>query len=284
MNEYQNKMKKSKIKRKNELVVLFLSLIVFFCGFFIGSRVALKKQAVLSTFNRNTEIQNKNLKNDEIKNRFTTFQPAGVYMPWKQKRKDGEKVAYLTFDDGPSLNNTPRILEILNKNNIKATFFLIGKNAEINKDLVKEEVKEGHVVANHTYSHQLKYRQNPSLFVDDVNRCNLILRSVIGRDYDLKLVRFPGGSFNTRGLNMNPFKDAITKAGYHYVDWNDWIGDASGNNIPVDNLMNELKKYTNHDTVVILMHDAAAKTTTVQALPKVIEYLKSRGYTFETLN
>lgn len=111
-----------------------------------------------------------------------------------------------------------------------------------------------------------------------------MLKSILGQDYNLKLLRFPGGFFTTAHLNMQPFKDAITKEGYHFVNWNDMTGDANGNNLPVDILMNNLKKYTTDNTVVILMHDAPAKTTTVEALPEVIQYLKSNGYIFETLN
>ncbi|MFL0196731.1 polysaccharide deacetylase family protein [Clostridium sp. WILCCON 0269] len=289
MNKYEDRIRKNKIiRRRNRVVMVAFLVIVFSWAFFIGTKLASRKTSLLSSSNivgegKSTK-QNSEVAKDTLHKRFTTSQPPGEYKPWKVKRKDGKKVAYLTFDDGPSPNNTPQVLKILKENDIKATFFLIGKNAGANKDLVKQEVKEGHVVANHTYSHKLGYREDPSAFVDDVNRCDLILKAILGRDYNLKLLRFPGGSFNTASLNMEPFKKAITEEGYHYVDWNDWIGDASGNDLPVWNLMNELKKYTTNDTVVILMHDAAAKTTTVRALPEVIQYLKSNGYTFETLN
>ena len=207
-------------------------------------------------------------------------QSGGQYTPWTDKRTDGTKIAYLTFDDGPSVN-TEKILQILNSNNIKASFFLIGKNAENNTNLVKEEVADGEVVGNHTYSHQLNYKEGPAIFVNDINKCQDILKSILGPSYKLKLVRFPGGSF---GPKIVPFRDAVTKAGYRFIDWNDEIGDADGYDLPIPILLNNLKKYTVENTVVILMHDAGAKTTTVQALPQIIQYLKSKGYSFDTLH
>ncbi|MBX4271212.1 polysaccharide deacetylase family protein [Clostridium estertheticum] len=201
------------------------------------------------------------------------------YTPWTTKRTDGKKIAYLTFDDGPSVN-TEKILHILNQNNIKASFFLIGKNAENNKDLVREEVADGEVIGNHTYSHQLNYKEGTTLFVNDINKCEKVLKSIVGPSYNLNLVRFPGGSF---GPKLVPFRTAVIKTGYKFIDWNDEIGDADGYDLPVSTLLNNLKKYTLQNTVVILMHDAGAKKTTVEALPQIIQYLKLKGYSFDTL-
>lgn len=207
-----------------------------------------------------------------------SVQPPGEYTPWSAN--DGKKVAYLTFDDGPSTNNTPKVLDILKKNDIKATFFLIGKNAETNKELVKRELSEGHVLGNHTYSHQINYAESPQQFVQDLDKCDTIIKSIVGNDYNVKLARFPGGS---SGPKLAPFREAAKNAGYHYVDWNDLTGDAERNNVPVADLLNNLKKYTIYNHVVILMHDATTKNTSVEALPQVIEYLKSKDYTFDTL-
>jgi peptidoglycan/xylan/chitin deacetylase (PgdA/CDA1 family) len=204
----------------------------------------------------------------------------GDVSPYNIKRTDGKKVAYLTFDDGPSVNTT-KILEILNKNNIKANFFLIGRNAERYPDLVKMEVADGEIVGNHTYNHELDYKEGPVNFVKDLDKCNQVLDSIIGDKYDAKLVRFPGGSFGDR---LAPFRDAVTKAGYRYINWNDETGDADSFNPPVPVLFNNFEKYTQgKSVVVILMHDAAVKTNSVQVLPQVIQYLKSQNFTFDTI-
>ena len=282
MEKYENRIRRNKLRKRRNAVIALASLaILFFFGFFIGGKISHKKSVVVSAANA-TEGQKKtgddtmnkresNITNDN-KNGDGTFDPY---------KADGKKVAYLTFDDGPSTNNTPQILDILDKNNIKATFFVIGQNAEKNPDLVKREVSEGDVVGNHTYSHNMRYvYSSTSNFISDLDKNDKVLKSIIGDDYNLKLVRFPGGSFGTR---LAPYREAAKKSGYHYIDWNDLTGDAEHNNVPVSALMSELEKYTTQDHVVILMHDAPAKVTTVQALPQVIEFLKSKGYTFETL-
>ncbi len=285
MKDHDEMTKKSKIIRRNRIIVGICALCVLGIAFFAVSRMSYKKNAVVNAANakKNLKEDSTNKRENQVpkdkKNQIDNNQAAGEYKPWSVKRTDGKKVAYLTFDDGPS-PNTIKILEILNKNNIKATFFLIGKNAENNPELVKKEIAEGNAVGNHTYSHQLNYKEGPEKFVEDLDKGNAAIKSVIGDKYDSKLIRFPGGSFGNR---LAPFREAVTKAGYHYVDWNDLTGDAEHNNVPVDSLLSELKKYTNSDTVVILMHDAGAKATTVQALPQVIEYLKSKGYSFDTL-
>lgn len=285
MKDYEEITEKNKIIKRNRIITVICALLVLGIAFFAVNRISYKKNAVVSAANaKKNSKENSTNKRESIvpkdkKNASDKAQTAGAYTPWSVKRTDGKKVAYLTFDDGPSANTT-KILEILNKNNIKATFFLIGKNAENNPDLVKKEVSEGNAVGNHTYSHQLNYKEGPEKFVQDLDKCNTVIKSIIGDSYDSKLIRFPGGSFGPR---VQPFREAVTKAGYHYIDWNDLTGDAEHNNVPVNSLLSELKKYTNSDTVVILMHDAGAKATTVQALPQVIEYLKSKGYSFDTL-
>ncbi|NMM62931.1 polysaccharide deacetylase [Clostridium sp. P21] len=280
MKDHEEVTKKSKIIRRNRIIAGVCAVAVLGTAFFAVNKIANKRKSAIvnaaNAANEKKESENKT-KNQVSKEEKSV--PAGAYKPWSAKRTDGKKVAYLTFDDGPSPNTT-KILEILNKNNIKATFFLIGQNAERNPELVKKEIAAGNVVGNHTYSHQLNYKEGPQKFVEDLDRGNAAIKSVIGDKYDSKLIRFPGGSFGNR---LAPFRDAVTKAGYHYVDWNDETGDAEHSNVPVEALLSNLKKYTNSDTVVILMHDAGAKVTSVQALPQVIDYLKSKGYTFDTL-
>lgn len=198
-------------------------------------------------------------------------------------KPDGHKIAYLTFDDGPYPSTTPGILKILDKYNIKATFFIIGSMAIKYPNLVKAEAKDGQSIGNHTYSHNYQYLySNTTNFINDVNKCENVLKSILGSDFNNKLVRFPGGSFGTK---LAPFREALRSNGYNYVDWNDITGDAEGQNVPVYQLLGNLKKYTKgKEHVVILMHDAASKKTTVKALSQVIEYLKSQGYLFKTLN
>ncbi|MFD3158121.1 polysaccharide deacetylase family protein [Haloimpatiens sp. FM7330] len=192
------------------------------------------------------------------------------------------KLAFLTFDDGPTPNVTPEILNVLKKYNVKATFFVLGNLVEQNKDILKRIVNEGHALGNHSYSHDYhKIYSNINSFVNEINKTSETIKNVVGEHYVPKLVRFPGGSF---GKDKNIFKNKLKQEDYSYVDWNALTGDAEGQNIPPLKLINNLKKTTaNKKHVVILMHDAATKKTTVQALPGVIEYLKQEKYNFKTL-
>lgn len=194
------------------------------------------------------------------------------------RQEKGIKVVYLTFDDGPTPNNTPRILEILKKNNIKATFFVIGQNP----DMYKQIVDQGHAIAIHTYSHEYKqvYASEDAFFQDLYKLRDLIIEKT---GVNPKVTRFPGGSSTTRV--SKPIKQAIinrlTKEGYVYQDWNCDSTDASGNKVPVEKLVKN--GVCNVREVNLLMHDAYAKTTTVEALQQIIDAYRAKGYIFETL-
>jgi peptidoglycan/xylan/chitin deacetylase (PgdA/CDA1 family) len=200
-----------------------------------------------------------------------------------------KKEVFLTFDDGPTSKVTPRILKILDDYNVKATFFVIGKNAEKYPELIKQAQASGHLIANHTYSHDYNFiYSSTDNFLIDLEKSNQVLASILG-SFDNKIIRFPGGSF---GAKRTAYRDAVTKAGYTYVDWNALNGDAADPKritIPSAELVQNLKtsvnsvpsKNKNH--VVVLMHDAAAKSTTADSLPEIIEFLKSQGYEFKTL-
>lgn len=275
------KKRKGEKRKRNKIIIACLIIIAILAAIFIVNNKLQNKNSITTvSTKKKPKAKNYMDKRESIVPTETKKLTPGKVAPWAVKRTDGKKVAYLTFDDGPS-PNTLKILKILDENNIKANFFLIGKNAEKNTDLVKAELADGEIIGNHTYSHQLNYKEGPDNFVADLNRCEAILKSITGNKNDSMLVRFPGGSFGNR---LEPFRDAAAKAGYRYVDWNDETGDADSYNPSVPVLLNNLKKYTQgKNVVVILMHDAAAKTNTVQALPQVIQYLRSQNFTFETI-
>lgn len=278
--------KKIVIKNRRKFILVTSAIVIFLCGvFYISGKIYSKKKTINNTtkitkakITKPTSNTNMNLRESKVQSdeKSTDSSTTNVYNP------DGHKIAYLTFDDGPSANTTPGILKVLDKYNIKATFFIIGSMAMKDPGLVKMEAQDGQSIGNHTYSHNYKYiYSNTNTFISDVEKCDTVLKSILGTDFNSKIVRFPGGSFGTK---LAPFREAIKNSGYHYFDWNDLTGDADGQNIPVSKLLNNLKKYTaGKEHVVILMHDASTKKTTVQALSQVIEYLKSRGYSFSTL-
>lgn len=198
---------------------------------------------------------------------------------------NGDKVVYLTFDDGPS-NQTERILEILQKYNAKATFFVTGQNANY-RYLIKKAHDQGHTIALHTYSHQYsKVYASVDAYFDDLNKVGQIVKEQIG--FVPHYIRFPGGASNMvsakycKGI-MTTLTQEVQNRGYQYYDWNADTTDASGTNVPVGRLIaNGTSSCANN--IMILAHDTAAKATTADALPSIIEHYKQRGYVFKAID
>lgn len=194
------------------------------------------------------------------------------------------KRAFLTFDDGPS-QNTNDILNILQENNIKATFFVLGSQVEKMPEMTKKIYNEGHYIANHGYSHiySIIY-QSPEQVLNEYNQCNQIIANTIGvPEYNSHLFRFPGGSVGGYYAQIKEQARALLEQNnILYVDWNSLTGDSEKANPTEEYLMNNLQKTTKEkNSVVLLMHDSQSKKETVEFLPKVIEYLKQQGYEFE---
>lgn len=198
----------------------------------------------------------------------------------KPYKKSTGKIAYLTFDDGPSTNVTPRILNTLDEYNIKATFFVTGANANSHNDLIKQIYEKGHVIANHSYSHNYKaiYSSTTAL-INEIQKTYDIIKKIIP-SYDTKIFRFPGGSYG----KDNSFKLAVEKENYVYFDWNALNGDAEGYLLNTEKLIERTKETVqNKSSVIILMHDTSVKTTTADSLSEIIKYLIDNGYEFRTL-
>ena len=198
----------------------------------------------------------------------------------KPYKKSTGKVAYLTFDDGPSTNVTPKILGILDKYDIKATFFVTGINANAHNDLIKQINEKGHVIANHSYTHSYsEIYSSTTALINEIDETYNTIKKIIP-SYNTKIFRFPGGSFG----KDNSFKQAVKKDNYVYYDWNALNGDAEGYLIAKDKLISRAKEtIENQSSVIILMHDASIKTTTADSLPAIIEYLINNDYEFKTL-
>lgn len=191
------------------------------------------------------------------------------------------KVVYLTFDDGPS-ENTKKIIDILKQNNATATFFVTGNHPEFNK-YIKEAYDNGNTIGLHTYTHDYAsvYASVDSYF-DDLQKISDMVEGITGEKS--KYIRFPGGSSNTVSANytqgiMSQLVDLVHERGYEFYDWNVSSGDASGNNVAVDTLY-QGSTACEAQYCTILFHDTDAKNTTVEVLPKVIDYYRKKGYVF----
>ncbi len=134
-----------------------------------------------------------------------------------------EKIAYLTFDDGPSPSVTPKILDILKEENIKATFFVIGKKVEEYPEIVNRAYKEGHYIANHGYSHNnsILYK-NVKSFIQEIQKTDLAIGNAIGVNaYSSHVFRFPNGFMsNVYKDKKNEYVKLLPNIDYTYIDWN----------------------------------------------------------------
>ena len=188
------------------------------------------------------------------------------------------KTIYLTFDDGPSDRITPKILDVLDDEGVKATFFIIGRQAETRKGIIEREHLSGHTVAVHSYTHDYSniYRSAESL-IADIDRCNDVIAKITDARADI--YRFPGGSF---GLKRE-FIDAVTKHGMRYVDWNASTRDAESACDSENLFLSAVATSTDSDRIILLSHDSTNKTFTPEATRKIIRHYKANGYTFKAL-
>lgn len=188
-----------------------------------------------------------------------------------------EKRVYLTFDDGPSIY-TGQILDILAANNVKATFFVIGRS-ESYYEYYRRIVEEGHTLAMHSYSHEYKkIYASVDAFYEDLQSIQDLLYQVTG--VECKYYRFPGGSSNTIADSIQPFIECLNENDITYFDWNALNGDAVSEELSPDTLIsNVMKNVRQNKTSVVLMHDLQSRYTTVESLQQLIDTLKEEGYT-----
>ncbi|CAH0125079.1 MULTISPECIES: polysaccharide deacetylase family protein [Peribacillus] len=205
------------------------------------------------------------------------------------KSKENQKIAYLTFDDGPSLN-TIKILDILDRYHVKATFFVKGNEEPYAKECYQEMISRGHSIALHSYTHDYSiiYRSTEGFF-QDLNR----LETMLQKEYGLKsrIVRLPGGSNNrlrhqaaTKPI-INGILQQLKDKGYIYFDWSIDSTDGFSPSISERQIITAVQKGTKDQKHVnILLHDINSMKNTVKALPDIIEILKKEGYTFDTID
>ena len=326
MGKGKKRVNRKKKRKRNQAILLMGILVVV--GIFVGIKfIPRHKQENVQITNpndnedgisNNTESNNKDEANDKDKVDNNKLDNSG-YLSFEEDpnaddaamvaentkgllngtkhypvRTDGKKVVYLTFDDVPSTTNTPQVLDILDKYNVKATFFVLGSSIDKNdqaKQVLKEEVKRGHAIGNHTYGHDYSYLypngvMNVNNIVSDLEKSQNSMKAVLGKDFSTRVIRLPGGYWSWEGRTA--MKAEMEKDGYYNVDWNALDKDAEGSKKNADQLVECTKETVealgpNADSVVLLMHDTYGKEETVKALPRIIEYLQSKGFEFRTI-
>ena len=217
---------------------------------------------------------------DKAGNKTTATRKVTVY----HESSDSPNRVYLTFDDGPSSKVTPRILDILKANNIKATFFILNYS-DSDKPTLQRMINEGHTIGIHGYSHDYAtIYSSEDAFMQSICRLRDKLKADFG--YEATLIRFPGGSSNTISRDysigiMSRLTKRVEAEGFTYFDWNVTSGDANGNNIARSTIYsNTTKGLCKGQNNVVLMHDTNYKATTADALQDIIDYARGNGYVF----
>ncbi len=194
----------------------------------------------------------------------------------------GEKIAYLTFDDGPS-KLTPQVLDLLDQYNAKATFFVVCKNNEDYAEYLSQIVERGHTLALHSYSHD--YHQiyaSKDAFLEDYQKVYDWVVEQTG--YTPSLFRFPGGSNSPSSYVAKEIIEEMERRGFTYFDWNVSSGDGSSLTTTENIIDNICDTIGNIPTPVVLMHDGSGRNATLAALPTVLKNLSEAGYEFRSLD
>lgn len=197
-----------------------------------------------------------------------------------------KKLCYLTFDDGPTENITGDVLNTLNKYNVKATFFMIGRMIDENRELARRVFDEGHLIANHSYYHDYKelYASSDSFF-NEIDKTFNSIKEITGEE-PFKLIRFPGGSYNygEHAKVKQRYKALLKQKGYYYADWNCLDGDGESGNYTASQLLKRIKSTAKSNNAVVLLHDGCIGKTTAEILPSIIEYFQAQEYEFRRLD
>ncbi len=200
-----------------------------------------------------------------------------------KKPEEKRKIAYLTFDDGPS-ENTFKVLDILEEKDIKATFFIVGSEIKKkNEDSLIRMIHEGHTIGIHTYSHRCnEIYCSVERFLEDFNTVYQQIYELTGER--VNIYRFPWGSNNGYSKNIkDALMEEMERRGFTCYDWNVDTNDSVGRPSSYSILRNIRRDIKNQDQPIILMHDSSINDLSVKILPDVIKLLEEMGYEFDTL-
>lgn len=272
--------RKKRVKRIKKIIVgtaiVLLLLPTIMCLFLLVKVHSLEKQIETITKVSDSGVvkaQEKEVKTTKAPKKASTAEPT-----IKPTDDTTTKKVYLTFDDGPG-SQTGKILDILKKNHVKATFFVTGKEDASSKKIYHRIVKEGHTLAMHSYSHiQDVIYDSKEAFEKDLKQINRCLYEATG--VHTKFYRFPGGSSTQNtSLPIQNFIDVLKKNHYLYLDWNVISPDINNANATKEQVVTGVMQGVDaYDTAVVLMYDVADKPMTVKALPSIIKQIKAKNY------
>lgn len=185
---------------------------------------------------------------------------------WRVKRR-GRKVVYLTFDDGPIPEVTPWVLDTLDSYGVKATFFLVGDNVRRHPELFEEIKRRGHGYGNHSMHHLQGLKVTTSTFLRDITEADALI--------DSTLFRPPHGIMRTR-------QGRALKRHYNIIMY-DVISRDYSRKLTPERVLENVKRYARNGSIIVFHDSLKAEKNMKYAMPKAIEWLKSKGYEFEVL-
>lgn len=179
----------------------------------------------------------------------------------------GKKVVYLTFDDGPIPEETPWVLDILDRYDIKATFFMVGDNVRKYPEVFEEVKRRGHSYGNHTMHHLQGLKENATTFFRDITEADQLIGST--------LFRPPHGI-------ISPLQTKLIKRHYNIIMYDVVTRDYS-KRVTKEQVLENVKRYTRNGSIIVFHDSLKAHDKMRYALPKAIEWLKEQGYEFRQL-
>jgi peptidoglycan-N-acetylglucosamine deacetylase len=190
---------------------------------------------------------------------------------WRKSRD--EKIIYLTFDDGPIANITPWVLEILEKYNAKATFFIVGENAAKNPQILNETHSAGHQIGNHTYNHLNGWKTPQAPYLENVTKGKITIEDVLG----IEITRFrpPYGRLTKAQANAILLNQEI-------IMWSVLSKDYQ-QNLDHQKCLNNTIKASENGSIVLFHDSLKAENNMRNVLPLYLEHFSQKGYTFEAL-
>lgn len=268
---------KYKLLKYRYVLMVILGIIIILLILFIG--------IIVSINNKIAENQ-KNQENDAMLIALNNQKEEEERAREKQEEENAKGIIYLTFDDGPSSDITPQILDILEQKNIKATFFLV-HYSEKNQELVKKEANMEHTIGLHGYTHiYSEVYQSADACMENFSKIQEQVFQTTGKKSNI--IRFPGGSSNTisrkycEGI-MTELTQRVINEGFRYFDWNIDSDDAGRAKTSEDVYNNVISGIKENRSNVVLMHDFSNNEKTVNALENIINYGLENGFVFRKI-
>lgn len=193
--------------------------------------------------------------------------------------EQNNKVVYLTFDDGPGGKITSEVLDVLKKEDVKATFFVVGELVEANPDIIKRMYEEGHSIGLHTYSHKKSIYNNEENFLAENLKTKQLVYDLTG--YEATILRFPFGCNNSYYKLTDSMLNKLHENNINIYDWN--VDSTDGMNPKLEPYKIAAKAKSDKEMAMVLMHTGYANKNSATALPLVIQYYKDHGYEFKTI-